>query len=169
MKKIIVAALALSLVVVARAEYLYWMVGDNYAANATEGSDELFAYLKATTSSDTYASTDVQLDSATADDVYGAYTDKVGFEFDLGASSIGSNASSYYFYIELSNGYKTTLTSYSGLNDYILRSGTAIPSSTFNIAGFGSGTTAYNVPEPTSGLLFVIGGMLLGLKRKRQV
>jgi hypothetical protein len=29
--------------------------------------------------------------------------------------------------------------------------------------------STYAVPEPTSGLLFIIGGMLLGLKRKRQV
>jgi len=42
--------------------------------------------------------------------------------------------------------------------------------STMPATGFGQQTGAtYNVPEPTSGLLFVIGGMLLGLKRKRQV
>lgn len=27
----------------------------------------------------------------------------------------------------------------------------------------------FNVPEPTSGLLFLVGGMLLGLRRKRRV
>ena len=58
--------------------------------------------------------------------------------------------------------------SYAQLANYIIGGGASQQSSAFAHVGFGGATTAYNVPEPSSGLLFLIGGMLLGLKRRRQ-
>jgi hypothetical protein len=49
------------------------------------------------------------------------------------------------------------------LGQYIFSSPMSVPPA----FAFGQGAT-YAVPEPTSGLLFVLGGMLLGLKRRRQ-
>ena len=49
------------------------------------------------------------------------------------------------------------------LGQYIFSS----PMSVLPATAFGQGAT-YAVPEPTSGLLFLVGGMLLGLKRRRQ-
>ena len=166
MKKIIIAFCMMVSACAVHADYLYWMVSDDKAASAS--GDEVYAYLRASSSSD-YANTISSpnpLQSATGAQVAAALEDGIGFAYDL---SQLSGASSYYFYVELVNGEKTTPTSLANLNDYIVHSGSGMNSSNLNVAGFGSGTTTYNVPEPTSGLLFVIGGMLLGLKRKRQV
>jgi hypothetical protein len=55
----------------------------------------------------------------------------------------------------------------SSLADYIFGNNSMSPVAA---AAFGKNWTAgtYSVPEPTSGLLFLVGGMLLGLKRRRQ-
>ena len=50
---------------------------------------------------------------------------------------------------------------------YLSSGAMSVPTGINGATAFGG--VAANVPEPTSGLLFVIGGMLLGLKRKRQV
>jgi hypothetical protein len=50
------------------------------------------------------------------------------------------------------------------INMGALFKGSSMSSNVGNIASFGNFTS---VPEPTSGVLFLIGGMLLGLKRRR--
>ena len=163
--KTLIFSLAVSLATFANADILYWMVSDGEAATAQQDDSSDFAYFKAVSSTDGSVQT---LDTKTGGDVYTAYlTDPVAaFQYN----GIESYSSGYSFYIELaSSHYKTETVAYNDLANFIIKSGNGLPSSNFNPSGFGSGSTAYNVPEPTSGLLFVIGGMLLGLKRKRQV
>jgi hypothetical protein len=80
-------------------------------------------------------------------------------------ADVGDSYSSQSFYIELWNGdkwlAKSSAASGSSLAQFITGSNNLNP-----VAGTGWVPTSYSVPEPTSGLLFVIGGMLLGLKRK---
>ena len=164
MKKLIFT-FAVSIAAFANADVLYWMVSDTEAANAVSGDTTDFAYFKAVSIAD---GTETTLDTRSGDDVYTAYlTDPVtAFQY----SDIKNYSTGYSFFVELaSSHYKTETVSYSALENFILKSGSGLPSSTFNSSGFGSGNTAYSVPEPTSGLLFIVGGMLLGLKRKRQV
>ncbi len=154
MKKVI-AILAVGVGLAVHADYLYWMVDTTAAAayepytavRLTDGTTEIDKYEFANAA----ALKDYQSD--------GSFFTATG-TFD----------SSQSFFVELYNGstwfaqsapmsYSTLLSSGS-----LIKTGGIGPVSG-NAASFGT----YNVPEPTSGLLFVIGGMLLGLKRKRQV
>lgn len=89
---------------------------------------------------------------------------------DIGAYAYTTLPNSYNsFAIELYQSGKfvgqTTGTA-AQLAQYIFSSPMSVlPTTAFGMAAAGS---TYAVPEPTSGLLFLIGGMLLGLKRRRQ-
>lgn len=155
MKKII-AILAVGIGLSLQADYLYWMVDTTSAANY-----EPYTAVRLT-------------DGTTTIDEYefGSASELIAYQGEPGGyfTAEGTFTSSQSFFVELLSG--STWKAQSGAMDYdtllaqgsIFKSGTIAPA-TANAASFGS----YNVPEPTSGLLFIIGGMLLGLKRKRQV
>lgn len=162
MKKSTLAMIAVVVSFVVQADVLYWMVSDDYAATASENDTSTFATLYAVDGNNTKT----PLDSRSGGDVWNAYQYDPAIAFHYNGIE---NYSTYSFFIELaSNSYKTDTVTYQALSNYILKGGSGLPSSTFDSAGFGGGTTSYNVPEPTSGLLFLVGGMLLGLKRRRQ-
>lgn len=169
MKKSIVAALVFSVACAASADVLYWMVGDTIANTATQNDSSNFAALYVSGGG---VDTDpTALMTVTGGQVYNMY-DPAGGTTAFTYSGIDAYSSgNYNFYVEILadgdyKGKQTSKMSYTDLAQYIL-AGTGMPTSTM-LAGFGGGTTSYNVPEPTSGLLFLIGGMLLGLKRRRQ-
>ena len=166
MKKLIILSLAFVAALATQADVLYWMVSNDYAKDAS-GLDT-YAYLKVSTENSNTSGTITLLDSASGADVYEAYDYQDQFEYSVPSTYTGNTE--YYFFVELANGLKTDPMSYSALKSagYVYTGGTQLPSS-LSATGFGQtpGTT-YNVPEPTSGLLFLIGGMLLGLKRRRQ-
>lgn len=169
MKKSSIAIIAVLAAFVVQADVLYWMVADDIAATASQADDTPFAALYV--AGDTLSPNPTQLDSRTGGQVWTAAADGATFKY-TGIDAY--NSSSFSFYIEILSGqydgYKTENMSYSQLANYIIGGGTASPSSSFNSDGFGggTGTGTFNVPEPTSGLLFLVGGMLLGLKRRRQ-
>ena len=154
MKKTI-AILAIGIGLAVHADYLYWMV-DTTAAEAYEPYTAV-RLTDGTTELDKY-------EFAGASDLKAYQADGGYFELT------GSFNDSQSFFVELYNGSKwlaqSAAISYSSLlsSGSLIKSGGISPVSG-NAASFGT----YNVPEPTSGLLFIIGGMLLGLKRKRQV
>lgn len=164
MKKLMMLAAVIASAGFIHADVLYWMVNDENADAAKARGEETAATLYAIVGSD--YSTKKALDSVTGNDV-ADYYGVSSFDTQLGSYS----GSTYSYFVELWNGNQSSPVDYqSALNNgYISRNGMSTPSVEGMSGGLGSGSQTYNVPEPTSGLLFVIGGMLLGLKRKRQV
>lgn len=169
MKRLLFTSLIFAIALVAKADVLYWMVSDDaYDTYKSAITSDPFAKLMVTTT-DNLSGTMVA--SATGDAVADAYDygDKFAYTVE---STYTSNPTVYSFYVELANGMRTEAMSYNDLvnNGYVYRPGLSVPTA-LSPTGFGqsAATGTYSVPEPTSGLLFVIGGMLLGLKRKRQV
>lgn len=170
MKKLTLVALSFVAIAAVKADYLYWMVTDDVANGNVAGVDAAssstanpYAWIVATDGNNTYTLNGQSASAVANASEWGDY-----FRADLGDYS----GTGYSYYIELYNGYKTAAQEYDTLldNGYISKPGTiASPASLANGAFGQTAGTSYNVPEPTSGLLFVIGGMLLGLKRKRQV
>ena len=158
MKKLVITSIVLAVALIARADVLYWMVADSYAEVAS--GDGAYAFLKVNTSADNMTSVDT-LATKTGNQVYDAYD--FGDQFATDLASYNSN--SYYFYVELANGLRTEAVNYDNLGSALYKGGISMPD--LAPSAFGGQNTAYNVPEPTSGLLFLVGGMLLGLKRRR--
>jgi hypothetical protein len=157
MKKILLTIVLLAVGAV-HADYLFWMVGDNpQSGTDISGNPTSFAWTDAKLVWDG-GSMDLTADDAALHKSLDSYA----------IADVGSEYSSQSFYIELWNGDKWLAKSPaalgSSLAQFISGSNSLNP-----VAGTGWAPTSYSVPEPTSGLLFVIGGMLLGLKRKRQV
>lgn len=158
MKKLVITSIVLAVALIARADVLYWMVDDTYAETASGSAD--YAFLRVNDSADNMSSV-YTLATKTGAQVYNAYDFGDQFATDISAYS----SDSYYFYVELANGLRTEAVNYANLGGALYKGGISMPSSV--ATAFGQGKT-YNVPEPTSGLLFLVGGMLLGLKRRRQ-
>ena len=146
----------------AKADYIYWMIDTASAADY----DYTAAVLR--NSSDSSFSVSINTGSGELVGYDGSLNDRIAsYQADAGGfySSVpGSGYSGQSFFVELLNGdqwlAQSQLVTLTSANIY---SGTvSTPASA--PAHFGS----YAVPEPTSGLLFLIGGMLLGLKRRRQ-
>ncbi len=171
---------AVLLSVAVSADVLYWQV--NFSDGAPTGFDysestsaaRLMAY-----SNDTPSPTGDQLyttklytqggwiDGATADIISGG-TGSQYSAFD------GLSGSGYSFFIEIGNYTGDTFTgthryylSTSELQSYVYTSSSIAPG---RQALALTGASAFRpVPEPTSGLLLVIGGALLALRRRRQI
>lgn len=158
MKKLSLIAVLIVGAGLAYGDVLYWMVGDKYVTDAeAQGSGT------AATLYYVYQGSAHELEVVTGNDVADYYPGS--FDTSLG----GYAGEGYSYFVELWNGSRTQEMDYATAkrNGYILSPGMSTPTPS-GMAGFGGGTTTYNVPEPTSGLLFLIGGMLLGLKRRRQ-
>ncbi len=160
MKKLSLISALIIGVGLAHGDVLYWMVGEDYVTDAIAQGDNVAAKLYYV-----YDGNATQLDYLTGTDVSDYYP--ASWATDL---TIGTNAGNgYSYFVELWNGSRTEEMTYADAktNGYILSPGMSTPTPA-GMAGFGGGKTSYNVPEPTSGLLFLVGGMLLGLKRRRQ-
>lgn len=171
MKKSIVTAFVVSLAFVASADVLYWMVGDTIAETAQQSDTSSFAALYV--SGGGVDPDPTALMTVTGGQVWNMY-DPDGGTTAFSYSGIDAYSSgNYKFYIEILadgdyKGNQTSKVSYTDLAQYIYGTGSSLPVSSMIATGFGGGDTTYNVPEPTSGLLFLVGGMLLGLRRRRQ-
>ena len=159
MKKLLLIA-ALMGFGVAHADYLYWMVGDN--PTETVSGDSVYW------DSAAFFQGDEQLgDPMTTED----------FDlFDYGLAELNDGYETSSFLIELyMGGAKVAYLplAYDNIKDYIYREGAnppPLPGLTVdNVYSPAAEEDTQFIPEPTSGLLFLLGGMLLGLKRRRPV
>ena len=163
MKKII-TILAVGVALVANADYIYWMV-DTPEASGVDiyGNPATFEWTDAVLSVDgnqigTLSSSDAAIYNDLGAYAYAtispSYSDSSTFMIELYSSTVHDS----------STWMARTSSSTDALRAYIFgdNSMSVMPAS-----AFGLGAT-YAVPEPTSGLLFLVGGMLLGLKRRRQ-
>ena len=156
MKKTLFVAAAF-LTLIAQADYIYWMV----ESNPVNGYEWDTAYLKQQN-----GGTVTQLGSLTWEEAQGYLQDEA-----YAYSTLGANYTDATFFIELWNSNKFAAKSeaqtYAQVKDNIFGGNPMSPVAAA-ASGFMPAGGTYNVPEPTSGLLFLIGGMLLGLKRRRQ-
>jgi len=173
MKKLLFI-LTVGIAVVANADYIYWMVDTPASVQDFSGSTSPVAWNNAIL---TIQDSNVTVSGLSSDAKSGTgyldsltYMQAQGFN-DIDAytyASIGSDYSGKYFLIELfandGSWVASRSASASSVAQYIFGDNSMAP---MPAAAFGQGGT-YAVPEPTSGLLFVLGGMLLGLKRRRQ-
>lgn len=151
MKKIIFTFVA-GIAMVASADVLYWMVDNPLEIDGVQTTWTSAAFFQEST----------QLSKWDAEDMsdFGYAT------ANIDRSVAGYDSASYF--IELYNDQnaviaKSSAIAYSSIANSFF-SPIASPSSITFQASAGSFS---NVPEPTSGLLFLIGGVLLGLKRRR--
>lgn len=158
MKKILIVAAAIT-AFAAHADVLYWMV-DNPTG---EGG---FNWSSAKVVTDTNAT----VGSATAENM-----SAIALMDAYAQANIGTFGTDYTdattFFIELYNASSEKIATANigtaaQLASFIDRGGY----SQFSGGGFAPAASSFHaVPEPTSGLLFLVGGMLLGLRRKRRV
>ena len=154
MKKLIFL-IAFASVLAVKADYIYWMIDSNpidvvdWDGTSTVPSNWTTANL--------YYNNEIigTLDASTWETFHN--TDAYAY------SSFNSTGAGTFMIELIGDKYGKTTGLEANLGKYIFSS----PMSVLPAAAFGQGAT-YNVPEPTSGLLFLIGGMLLGLKRRRQ-
>ena len=153
MKKLIFA-FAVLFAIVSNADYLYWMVENPTQVDGNSVNWNSAAFFQNGT----------ELSKMTADEM-----NMVGY----GTANLGSTGYDVAtYYIELYNAQDSVIgkanISYSSFASSVFGdNSTGAPGlmNTFNA----SSSATFNVPEPTSGLLFLVGGMLLGLRRKRRV
>ena len=154
MKKIIFL-LAFASVFAVKADYIYWMIDSN-PVDVVDWDGTSTVRSKWTQANLYYNDTLIgSLDEST----WGKLN-----TIDAYAYSSFISTDSGTFMIELiGDKYGKTTALEAELGQYIFSS----PMSVLPATAFGHNAT-FAVPEPTSGLLFLVGGMLLGLKRRRQ-
>ena len=159
MKKVLFTLAVLATIAV-QADYLYWMVDTPQTGTDISGNETTFTWATAKL----YADSEL-IGTLTAEDA-GIYQliDSYAISGDVGNYT---DYATKTFFIELFNSdnswmAQSSKVSGSSLAQYMTGSMSMNPPS-----GPWTGGT-YSIPEPTSGLLFLVGGMLLGLKRRRQ-
>lgn len=154
---------------VASAGTLYWQVeGEN--AGDTFDSATLYVSQNSDGSSATALATASSANGTLYTDEDGTYSDMM--QTDISDYS-GSNPA-YYFFVEMANYNGATdpkrgqVYTYQNLVDsgYVATSPFDSNSAIAAAQGFNMGASA--VPEPTSGMLLLIGGSLLALRRRRR-
>ncbi len=157
MKKVLLLAAVAVGVLSGSADTLYWQVGDS----GYTGTDAAYASLFAKTDSGTVTLIDGAYDF-TGDEGTGP------FASDLGEST----GATYSFFVELYNSSLDTVfvgesANYDTLvsSGYVSTSGISTP--TYATSSWAAVRTG-SVPEPTSGVLLLVGAGMLALRRRRR-
>ena len=169
MKKIMLALAVAVLAVAANAASFKWTGTNIYGADGTTkytGTAEMYAYLSTATAADAVKVTDIAINNGTIVSAPGSTT--AGFTYDWSGASAGSV---YNFYMVITDDGKALDTS-----TVLTKTGTAQSTSatTVSFANMTSVTqnaanwTTAAVPEPTSGLLLLLGVAGLALRRKQK-
>jgi len=165
MNKFLVAIAIAVATISANASYLYWQV-DSSATDMTR-------VLGAWDTANVYAVKDGQDNTLLGSAVNLSEEDGVSFTEQQYAdlTILGDAISSYSYYIELVNssgnlvGY--TQQTYAQLSGSIAAVDSLSEIATVNPTVW-HGASSYNAPEPTSGLLMMLGAAMLGLRRKQR-
>lgn len=164
MKKLLVVLAAVAMAGLSQASELWWTINNPTVDGETAGAWDTAKLYANTTDSNVRGTL---IDQISAEDL----SFLGGTKTDLG----GYASSAYSFYLEIFNGsqlvgasvvgqvasYDSLVTAGAIRSGDIMGGGTASP-----YTGFSSFTTNV-VPEPTSGLMILLGLAALGLKRKR--
>lgn len=181
--KIIAALLTATFASVVSAQVLYWQVnsdvtisGDTSKAGTTWNYAMLYAYT-GTDASTATALTSYLFNSDGTSSTDSTYVDKNYFEDSTPAyANLGTtDYTGYSFYIELVNRVDSTDTgiarsdaiSYSNLGS-ALQNAVEFNNNWSSINALGASATFTAIPEPTSGIMLLVGAAILGLRRKRQ-
>lgn len=154
----------------ASANLLLWQVGDAGVAKDAEGSEIEYSYAKIMGAPDnSYTGNSL---SVMGGDFEGTTNKGIGgdvFSKAAVAAILGDDAVAPYFYIELFDAAnnsvgQSSIASYAELGEFIKK--TEFDSSWMNAQKW-SGGTYHATPEPTSGLLMLLGAAMLGLRRRK--
>ncbi len=169
MKKIMILAAVVAMAFASQAASFKWTGANIYSSDATTkytGTASIYAYLSTATVADSVKVTDVYVIGGTIkSDAEGTAT---GYTYNWG-DAVGN--STYQFYMVIEDGGKTFDSSAS--DPSVIKSGLAAATATTSVifGNMASATQATGnwaaVPEPTSGLLLLLGMAGLALKRKR--
>ena len=169
MKKLLVLAAMIVAGVVANAASFKWTGANIYGADATTkftGTAAIYAYLTTEGVSDAVKVTDVFVVGGTIkSDSAGTAT---GFTYNWTDATGGKT---YNFYMVVEDGDKTFNSSIS--DPSVIKQGAAAATSTTTVGFANMATATQNasnwaaVPEPTSGLLMLLGMAGLALRRRR--
>ena len=160
MKKLLIVAAAIVMGMACNAASFKWTAANIYGSDGTtkfSGTANIYAYLNTATKADAVLATSVTVSA-------GAFN----YTGDWSAAEVGST---YNFYFVIEDGGKAFSSADS--TPAVVKSGMAQATSTTTIgfANMASATQAAGswaaVPEPTSGLLLLLGIAGLALKRKR--
>ena len=156
MRKAFLAVVLMVMAFAVRADYLYWLIDEaDPLVKAQNFDTAILSY-----EYDGVAQQIVTLNGIESiiDNQYGGY---IPHSADL-LSHVGEG---YSYFVELMNGgdfvAKSAVMAYADIQNSIWMGG--IQPSVATPATF----TSFAVPEPTGGILMLVGGVLLGLKRRR--
>lgn len=179
--KVLTALLTAVIASVASADILYWLVNSDVTieGSSTVGTTWNYAALYALDSDGKIVSsapfTSYTWDSSGDVSSGTSYIHKEAFD-PMAYAQIGSDYSGYSFYIELANIQGETTT---GIARSTQVSASELSKAISSSAEFNAGWSSINamgssgltftaIPEPTSGLMLLVGAAILGLRRKRQ-
>ena len=170
MKKLIFAVICAFVGVVAHADAMYWQLAGQNITGLSDPNCWTMARIEVYSGGE---ATGTYLHYLDDHDIEYMDKNETGAWFDVDMSNYPSVSPEYSFVLELVNDdlqiqAATTPVSYSSLSDKIVSESTFNSISPLNYSTYNAGAnTTADLPEPTSGLLMLLGASLLALRRRQ--